>query len=323
MDKLNVLLPETSWSRVSQQVAAMDLVTPLLFNHSGDVIDLAGEPSALPIHAAWHNFEIPQAATRHFVKTLTSSETLKFVQTAAAGLDAPFFQQLLSRGITLCNSNAQALSIAEYVVASVLNAFHDFPERKQLQKRKTWQRQPFRELSGSHCLVVGYGNIGSRVVDRLQPFDVKISVLRRQPKPLDCVGYVGTLDDLAGLLPDVDVIILTCALNSETRHLLNSQTLAKLKSNCVLVNVARGALIDESAMIAALSIGKIGYAVLDAFEREPLPEDSPLWVHERVLVSAHTSNFGSGRQRRGDELFLANLATYLGNGDLKNVVRTI
>ena len=114
MDNLNVLLPEASWSRVSQQLAAMDLVTPLLFNHSGDVVDLAGKPSTLPIHAAWHNFEIPQAATRHFVKTLTSSDTLKFVQTAAAGLDAPRGDRdvfLRHRGQSQCLKFASTTSI--------------------------------------------------------------------------------------------------------------------------------------------------------------------------------------------------------------------
>ena len=94
------------------------------------------------------------------------------VQTAASGLDAPFFKDLLSRAIVLCNSDAQSLFIAEFVVASLLNAYHDCPSRKALQERKEWQAHPFKELEGASCLVVGYGNIGRRIVKRLKGFGV-------------------------------------------------------------------------------------------------------------------------------------------------------
>lgn len=241
------------------------------------------------------------------------------MQTAASGLDAPFFADILRRGIILCNSDAQSLSIAEYVVASLLNVLHNFPARKSSQLAKTWQRHPFREVAGLNIVVVGYGNIGSRIVHRLRGFEADITVVRRETEPLNDTVRMATLAELPDLLPRTDVIILACALNDQTRHLLDATKLQSCKDETIIINVARGALIDESALLTALD-RNVGHAVLDVFETEPLPQEHPFWSHPNVSVTAHSSNAGSGRERRGDDLFLENLQAYLQNKPLRNLV---
>lgn len=320
MSDLNVLIPEKAWTRVGAFVEAIDQVNPLLFDAQGRMRTVTGGEVDLPVHLAWHNFEIARDVYRQHSELLLRSPTLRFVQTAAAGLDAPVFRQLVERGVTLCNSDSQALSIAEYVLASLLNTLHDFPGRRDLQNNGNWQRHPFRELSGMHCLVVGYGHIGQRIVDRLRAFEAKVTVLRRKSGDLAGVAHVGSVTEIEDLLPTADVIILACALNDQTQKLINSNSLSRCLDGCILINIARGGLVDEGALCAALDSGKVGHAVLDVFEKEPLPADHRFWNDPRVTLSAHTSNSGSGRERRGDHLFLDNLAAFVQDRPLRNLV---
>ncbi|MEM8767528.1 MAG: D-2-hydroxyacid dehydrogenase [Pseudomonadota bacterium] len=317
----NVLLPSASWERVRDDILAMDRVTPVLFDDD-QLLQVDGSAADASIHMAWHNFELPRSSVRPFAKLLLESELLELVQTAAAGLDAPFFSQLLERGVTLCNSDAQSLSIAEYVVASLLNVYHDFPARKQLQGEQRWARHPFQELAGKHCLLIGYGNIGAKIADRLKAFEVSFTVLRREQHPIAGVDTVGGIDEIERHLPSADIVVLACSLNEATHGLLNASRLGVCRPGSVVVNIARGALIDESALLAELDGGRLAHAVLDVFQEEPLPKDSPLWDHTCVTVSAHCSNFGSGRERRGDDLFLHNLRAYLSGTPFRNRVRS-
>lgn len=310
-----------SWPRLGAQMEQRPQVNPVLLDAAGQVIDIQGHATDQPVHVAWHNFEIQRSAFKPFADLLLSAKSLQFVQTAAAGLDSPFFRKLVSAGVTLCNSDAQAPSIAEYVLASVLNAFHDFPLRKRMQNECSWRPLPFRELCGASCVVVGYGNIASRVVDRLLAFEAEVSVVRRELQVDPRVARVGTLQDLPAFLPNADVVVLACALTDETFHLMDEARLALCKDNCVLVNIARGALVDEHALLEALASGKVGRAILDVFEQEPLPQEHPFWSHDGVLVSAHTSNNGSGRQQRGDDLFLRNLDAFLAGQPYQNLIK--
>lgn len=297
-------------------------VSPILLDDNGILMNADGEPVEVEIHVAWHNFEIGRSALRTFRDILRTSHSIELVQTAAAGLDSPFFKELLDRQITLCNSDAQALSIAEYAIAGILNAYHDFPARRRMQAEQSWQRYPFRELSGSNCLIVGYGNIGKRIAKRLLAFEVNVSVIRRSSEELGGISQTGTLADLPVLLPEADIVVLACALNESTSQLMNRRTLGICKQGCVLVNVARGDLVDEHALLECLDAGKIQHAVLDVFAEEPLPESHPFWSSDRITLSAHTSNAGSGREARGDELFLSNLRALLAKGPLLNHVNS-
>jgi phosphoglycerate dehydrogenase-like enzyme len=227
---------------------------------------------------------------------------------------------MLDKGIRLSNSDAQAPSIADFVVGNVLANLQRYPERLQAQADRRWQFFEFRELGRTAWLIVGYGNIGREVARRLKGFGASVTGLRRTPAPDEFADRIGTLDDLDAHLSDSDVVLLCCALNDSTRGLVDARFLGRMKPGSILVNVGRGGLVDEPALIAALDDDRLAHVVLDVFATEPLPNDSALWTHPKVLVSSHTSGFGDGLQERGDALFLDNLARYLAGEPLRNEV---
>ncbi len=242
------------------------------------------------------------------------------LQTFNAGLDHPVYGQVARRGTRICNSSAQAVAISEFVLAHALAAFHPMVERRDLQARKEWKITPFREISRTNWMIVGFGPIGQRVAGLAKAFGATTTVIRRSPATSETVDRSGTLDDLAQFLPSSDVVVLACPLNGATRGLANAEFFGSLKDGAVLINIARGALIDDAALITALDSAKLGHAVLDVFHEEPLPTDNPLWSHPGVTLTAHTSFSGSGTRRRWDELFLDNIVRFANGEQLANEV---
>ncbi len=245
---------------------------------------------------------------------------LKFVQTSAAGLDNPMFKRVLIRAGAFCNSDAQAPPIAEFTVASVLNHWQRFDERAAHQAARRWEGNSFKEMLGSHWLIVGFGNIGERIARQVKGFGAEVTALRRQQGGHELADRVDALANITHYLPTADVIVLACALNEQTRHLANADFFAKVKSDAVLVNIARGGVVDEGAMLKALENHQLDRAILDVFEQEPLPGDHLFWAHPRISVTPHSSNRGLGTTQRGDELFLANLQNFLAGRKLRNLV---
>jgi phosphoglycerate dehydrogenase-like enzyme len=232
------------------------------------------------------------------------------LQTFNAGLDHPFYRKLSEKGTRICNSSAQGVAIAEYVLAQVLCVLQPIEQQRSLQASKTWQITPFRELSQTHWLIIGFGPIGQDIARRVKAFGATTSVVRRTPQASPLADQVGTSADLAKFLPAADVIVLACSLNAETRGMANAGFFAALKEGAMLVNIARGALIDDTAMLAALDQGRPATAILDVFHQEPLPAANPLWSHPRVRLTSHTSFSGSGVRNRWDSLFLDNIARF-------------
>lgn len=241
-------------------------------------------------------------------------KSIGVMQTFNAGLDNPFYKKASQKGIRICNSSAQGVAIAEYVMAQVLGIVHPLEVQREQQAEKLWTRTPFRELSRMHWLIVGYGPIGQEVAKRAKAFGAEITVVRRSPELSEYVDRAGTMADIGDYLPDADVILLACALTDETRGTIDASFFSKVKENAILVNIARGALIDDAAMIDALDNGNLATAVLDVFHQEPLPADDPLWAHPKVRMTPHTSFAGNGVQGRWDQLFLDNITRFV-NGE--------
>jgi phosphoglycerate dehydrogenase-like enzyme len=321
----NLLIFEASLERLKSRFASYDGLNLLAFTNQGTIrngdTEVKGEAMFdLPIHASWLSFEGPRELLPTFCSLQVKSQALEFVQTASAGLDNVFFKQLASKPIQLCNSDAQALSIAEYVVSSLLFRLQRIDQRIALQHNKDWQEFVFRELAECHCLVLGYGNIGSRIADRLRAFESKVSVIRRNTTDIDGIAKTGTISDLPNMLGDVDVVIAAAALNDDTDQLFDQAMFQRFKPGTIFINIARGSMVDETALSEALDNGQVSYAVLDVFQQEPLPADHRFWLDDRILISAHASNAGSGRQQRGDELFFENLDNYLNSTAMRNLV---
>jgi phosphoglycerate dehydrogenase-like enzyme len=259
-------------------------------------------------------------AARDFAIHVLKSSTLKWMQTASAGLDNPFFQDVLAKGIRISNSDAQARAIAEFVLAQLIAHFQPTRERFEAQKDHEWKRLGFREIYQTRWTIVGFGNIGSEIGKRAQGFDAHVTGVRRAEGAHAYADAMAKPEDLKTLLPESDVVVLACPLTAATHHLANTAFFSSLKENATLINIGRGDLIDEVALLAGLEAGKPDFAILDVFHEEPLQSDSPFWEHPKVEVSAHTSAFGSGTAGRGDELFLENLGKFLDGQPLRNEV---
>ncbi|MFO7855643.1 MAG: NAD(P)-dependent oxidoreductase [Paracoccaceae bacterium] len=234
--------------------------------------------------------------------------SLKVLETFNAGLDDPRYGELARAGVAVCNSSAQGIAIAEYVMAQVLAVMHPVERQRELQAARRWEVTPFRELSRTSWTILGHGPIGAALAVRAKAFGAEVAVVRRSPEKPEAADRVGTLADLPDLLPGADVVVVACPLNEETRGLFDAAMLARTKPGAVLVNVARGPILDEGALVAALDAGRPGVAVLDVFDAEPLPEDHPFWTHPKVRLTAHTSFAGDGTAGRWEALFLDNAA---------------
>ena len=216
--------------------------------------------------------------------------------------------------------SATRVLIAEYVVANVLDRFQNQQRRREYQSQNRWQAEEFRELNGSRWLIIGLGNIGSRIGKGVKAFDAKVIGVRRSGLESDAAERVITQAEIASVLPDQDVVVLSCGLSEETRGLVDREFLGAMNERAILVNIGRGGLVDEPALLQSLDAGEIDFAILDVFGREPLPADSPFWNHPRVALTPHSSNRGTGTGRRGDELFLENLEAFLTGKVLRNEV---
>jgi phosphoglycerate dehydrogenase-like enzyme len=276
----------------------------------------AGEPIALEaagIEAAWANGEVwlgPVA--RDFSVALLKSPTLKWLQSGAAGFDHPMFGQLVQRGVRLATSHGQAVGMADYVLWGVLDHLQRGPERRAAQAAGEWRRSlRSREVAGGDWLVIGFGAIGQGVGQRARAFGARVTGIRRDQALHPAADRIAAQADIPALLPHADVVVLSVPLTAETRHLADADFLAAMKPRSVLVNVGRGGLVDEPALIAALERGVPEHAVLDVFATEPLPKDSPLWGHPRVTLTPHLSGVTEGQAARNDAVFLDNLARYL------------
>ena len=319
---MRLLIHENAYRRIQAAIAAHSaVIEPLLVSDSGE-INLAGAPVALDKAApdvVWANADaFFSPAARAFMTAALKSPNLKWVQSGAAGFDNPVFAQFIQKGAVLTTSHGQAVGMAEYVLAGVLDAFQRGPERRAAQAARAWKRLAFREINGSRWLIIGFGAIGQGVADRARPFGAHITGVRRNPNSHPSADRIAARDDLPSLLPDADVVVLCCPLTAETRHLGNAAFFSAMKPGSVLVNVGRGGLVDEPALLAALDKGLPAHALLDVFETEPLPGESAFWNHPSVSLTPHASGITSGQDARNDELFVENLRRYATGEPLLN-----
>lgn len=320
----NLLIADSGYARLKTELDELVSDVNIYQMHSGGKISFNGNPveaAEADIHLAWFSRDVvAEDYTRDYAVQMLKAENLEWIQSLSAGLDDPFFSKLAEKGIRLTNSNAQAPAIAEYVVASVLDRYQDFVIRREHQSNKIWQDNDFRELYNSNWLIIGYGNIGQRVGERVKAFEANVTGVKRSASSVPGADQIITYEQILDVLPEQDVVVLACALTDDTKDMVDKNFLKMMKSDAVLVNIGRGGLVIEEALLQTLDTDGIDYAVLDVFRQEPLPEDSPFWHHPRVLVTPHSSNRGLGTNDRGDELFLHNLNALVKGTPMQNEV---
>ena len=319
---IQIAMYEEAYERVGEQLNRLNLDLAVhTFDNNGSLStpNEGARPQDVSVDYVWLSPDISAQKIQSVAFDLVLSlKSVGVLQTFNAGLDDPYYRKIADRGIRICNSSAQAIAISEYVLANVLATFHPIEQRHELQRNRQWQRTPFREISKSNWLIVGFGPIGREVAVRAKAFGATITVVRRSPSTSDIVDRAGTLGDLTKFLPDTDIVVLACPLNEQTRGLANTTFFDALKPGATLVNIARGTLIDDCALIEALESGRLACAVLDVFHTEPLPADDPIWAHPNIRMTAHTSFSGSGTRQRWDDLFLANIARFARGQSLEN-----
>lgn len=319
---MRLLIYEPSYRRLQAEIDAIPGVEVLAMDASGGITrngkTVASED--VDAEAAWTNADVFfSAVARTFMVAMLKSPSLKWVQSGAAGFDNPVFGQIVQKGAQLSTSHGQAVGMADYVLWGVLDALQGGPGRRAAQAAREWKRQPFREISEQTWVIVGFGAIGKGVADRARAFGAKVIGVRRSQTPDPSADRIAAQGDLPALLPDADVVVLACPLTAETRHMANAAFFGAMKAGAIFVNVGRGGLVDEAALLAALDKGVPEHAVLDVFETEPLPIESAFWGHPRVTLTPHSSGMSSGNARRNDALFVDNLGR-LGRGEpLRNL----
>ena len=270
-------------------------------------------PDEVRPDVAWGTSDLfrPGAPIGAFFGLLTRIDGLRWFQSPAAGFDAPVFSELVARGVRVSNAHVNSLPIAEFVMRAVLDEFQDAQQWRALAAQRDWRIHDWRELSGTTWLIVGLGSIGSEVAVRARAFGARVIGCRRHPSADDPTDRTVTPDQLADVVDQADVIVLAAPSTPDTENLVDAPLLARMREEAILVNVARGTLVDEAALLEALDRGRPAVAVLDVFRHEPLPEDHPFWTHPSVRVTPHNAAGGRGRLARQAELFAENLDRYL------------
>ncbi|MBR4165880.1 MAG: hypothetical protein IKR43_06550 [Lachnospiraceae bacterium] len=238
--------------------------------------------------------------------------SLRYLQITSAGLDRIPLDWVRERGIKLCNAEGvYSGPMAEWTVMRILELLRRVPQNFRMQLAGEYKRDfKWQELAGKKVFLAGFGAYGREIARRLKPFGVTLTVFNRSRKEDSNVDEFLPLSELKARLPEADILVLAVALTGETRHLIDTDAFARMKRGALLVNASRGPVVDEAALVTALTDGTLAGAALDVFETEPLPADSPLWKLENVLLSAHNSYFGNNNHRRMMELVLKNLREY-------------
>jgi phosphoglycerate dehydrogenase-like enzyme len=276
-----------------------------------------GEADVLVVSGLWHD------------GLLATANKLAYIQSIGAGVDQFPREQLAERRIPLASAHGvNARAVCEHAMALILAMVRKLPEARGHQAKKVWRgmigdlSRREDELGGKTLLVVGLGRIGSRLGRLAKAFDIRVIGVRKNPAAggdgADSVHGIGELHDL---LPEADFVALTCPLTKETERLIDAVALGRMRKTAYLVNVARGRVVDEAALIAALREQRIAGAAIDVTVEEPLPPGSPLWEMENVLITPHTA----GETRRYEDNLLDILQENLdrlwrGEAPLKNQI---
>ena len=267
-----------------------------------------------------------EAAVGSFPRDLMlKAPNFKWLQQWGAGADWLLeYPELAQKDFVLTNvSGIHEIPIGEQIMAYLLMFARGFPRMMRAQLAANWSQKETTtfELAGKTMLLLGTGSIGAYTAKLAEAFGIKVVGVRRNPeKQVEHIAEMIALDDLHAVLPEADFIVLTLPLTKDTRHIIGETELKRMKPTAILVNIGRGGLIDEPALVKALQENVIAGAGLDVFETEPLPEDSPLWEMENVIITPHMAGDTPHYDERALTIFLDNLRRYAKGEPLTHVV---
>jgi glyoxylate/hydroxypyruvate reductase len=248
---------------------------------------------------------------------------LRWIQATSAGIGG-FMRRtgLEAGGLTVTTAaGIHAVPLSEFAVMGALHFVKGVPQLQERQRAKHWERYTTRQLAGLRALVVGLGGIGRKVVQSFAALGVDVSGLGRDGKDYEipAVSRVIYRAELNEVLPQVDLLVLACPLTAETEGLIGAEQIGLLKPDAVVINVARGPVIDQAALTAALQDGRIAGACLDVFAAEPLPPDDPLWGLDNVILSPHSASTVLTENAALVDLFVDNLGRFSSGTPMRNL----
>ncbi len=312
-----------TFARIAARLkASPHAVTPQVMDDAGTLSHPWGAPPAgdndLIAYATQDAYF--SSAAGEFLGRVMQADPLVWFQSSAAGLEHPVLRAIGRKSGVYTSSHEQSAAIAEWVLWAGLDHFQRGPERRALQAERTWRRMDFREISATHWLVVGFGHIGRASALRLRALGARVTGIRRTPGPDPEADAIASPDALPELLPGADAVLLCAPLTPETEGMADARFFAAMAPGALLLNVGRGRLVDEAALLAGLDAGRPGRAALDVAAVEPLAQESPLWRHPQVTLTPHISALTEQAKARTDALFLANLDAFMAGRPLCNTV---
>jgi len=282
--------------------------------HEAEAFSAAAAPEVL--FDCWAGPQLLAAA-------LAKAPRLRWLHSRSAGLDRVLLPELIAHPAVVTNGRGPfSAALAEFVAAALLFFAKDLRRLVEDQRGRVWRPFEMRMLAGQTLGIVGYGDIGRAVACRLRPFGMRVLALRRRVErsgadPL--VDEVLPPERLSELMARSDAVVVAAPLTAETRGMVGAAAIAAMKPNAVLVNVGRGPVVDEAALVGALAERRIRGAALDVFGHEPLPADHPFWRMDDVLLSPHCADHVPGWIEEAMRLFLDNLERFRRGEPLLNV----
>lgn len=322
--------PELAERIAAAEPRAHVVYEPALLPVPGYPCDHGGEPPALDAAGEERWRAITAGAEVMFDFDWSSPETiaercphLRLIQATSAGVGGYMTRIGLDRSdIEVCTAaGTHAVPLAEFALLGALYFVKGVPTLNEWKARRHWEKYATHRLAGRRALVLGLGGIGRRVAESFAALGIEVWGLARRIPPELPPGVTRMIagGELHAALAETDVLVIASPLTEQTRQLVGAAELAALPGHAVVVNVGRGPVIDEAALIAALTEGRLAGACLDVFEHEPLPEDSPLWDLDNVIISPHSASTLVEENELLVELFLDNLARYLDGRPRRNV----
>jgi phosphoglycerate dehydrogenase-like enzyme len=254
---------------------------------------------------------------------IAAAKNLKLVLSASAGVEKMPLKALHDRDIAVCNAKgAYSGAIAEFVLGGMLAWSHHYPMFIRNQTVSRWQPIFSGEnLEGKTLVVVGAGSIGQEIAKKAKALDMTVVGLRRRPVPTAHFDEVRGNSDLRAVLPRADFAVLATPLTPETYHLMGAEEFRRMKSSAVFINIARGDACDEEALVGALKSKQIAGAILDVFSKEPLPQDSPLWTFDNVIVTPHSSASSDSSGQKTIDYLCSNIVRFRKGEPLMNRIQ--
>ena len=249
---------------------------------------------------------------------------VRWVHSRAAGLDGMLFPELVESPVALTNgSGVFSQSLGEFVIAAALYFAKDFPRMMRNRAAGRWEQFDVEEVRGQTMGIVGYGDIGRACSQRAHAMGMKVLALRRRPELSQGDNFVSHVYPFSGLLemmPQCDYVVAAAPLTPDTRHLVGEAAISAMKKTAVVMNVGRGPVVDEEALLRALESGRIRGAALDVFEHEPLPAGHAFFKFENLLLSPHCADHTTDWLEQAMKFFIDQFTRYAAGEPLRNVV---